>query len=468
MTSSTSILGLPYIQPAQAQKHVTHNEALRVLDALVQMVVLARDLTVPPVSVETGDCYLVASSAQGAWTGHDAEIAIYENGVWSFIAPLTGWQAYDTAQGVRVTFDGTDWVSDEVTTVDTLGINAVADGFDRLSVASDAVLLNHAGSNHQLKINKAAVSDTASLLFQTGFSGRAEMGLAGNDDFSFKVSADGATWFEALRIDAATGGVTFGQTAWRDVLSAPRTYFVDPLLGNDTGDGLTLGAGAFATLDHALTVVQGIDARGHAVGIQLADGTYSISSPLEISMPIVGASKLTITGNVASPDLVILDGVDEVFKVSDGTLALEGVRLQNASTADATIHVSNKGLVRLAHVDFGVAGGHIIVVENGNLALDGPYSISGGAKYHLQLLEGGVADFQSQTVTLTSVVNFSSAFVSCARCSVAQMPALTFVGTATGRRYKVWLNGVINTSNEGETYFPGDVDGVESTGGVYN
>jgi hypothetical protein len=62
-------------------------------------------------------------------------------------------------------------------------------------------LLNHDGAGHQLKINKAAAADTASLLYQDAFSGRAELGLAGDDDFHFKVSPDGSTWKQAILID---------------------------------------------------------------------------------------------------------------------------------------------------------------------------------------------------------------------------------------------------------------------------
>ena len=43
----SAILSLPYILPAQAQKHVTHNEALRMLDLLVQLVVTSRQVTTP-------------------------------------------------------------------------------------------------------------------------------------------------------------------------------------------------------------------------------------------------------------------------------------------------------------------------------------------------------------------------------------------------------------------------------------
>ena len=50
MSDTSAILSLPYLQPAQAQKHVTHNEALQLLDVLVQMAVIARSLSLPPTS----------------------------------------------------------------------------------------------------------------------------------------------------------------------------------------------------------------------------------------------------------------------------------------------------------------------------------------------------------------------------------------------------------------------------------
>ncbi len=37
MSDQSTLLSLPYIMPAQAQKHLTHNEALRTLDTLVQL-----------------------------------------------------------------------------------------------------------------------------------------------------------------------------------------------------------------------------------------------------------------------------------------------------------------------------------------------------------------------------------------------------------------------------------------------
>jgi len=56
-------LGLPFITAAQAQKHVTHNEAIRALDAIVQLSVLSRQQLSPPIDAVNGDRYIVPVNA---------------------------------------------------------------------------------------------------------------------------------------------------------------------------------------------------------------------------------------------------------------------------------------------------------------------------------------------------------------------------------------------------------------------
>ncbi len=212
MPDNSPILNLPYILPAQAQKHVTHNEAIRLLDIIVQLAVGSRALTVPPATPDVGERYIVAAGATGAWAGRATQIAVWGETGWVYVVPQAGWQAYVTDEAADVTFDGAAWNTLGLPTqLPQLGLNAAASATNRLTVAAAATLLNHDGAGHQVKVNKAGAGDTASLLFQTGFSGRAEMGLAGDDNFSIKVSADGSAFSSALMADAATGEVTLPQ-----------------------------------------------------------------------------------------------------------------------------------------------------------------------------------------------------------------------------------------------------------------
>lgn len=248
------VLGLPYLQPAQAQKHVTVNEALRTLDAVAQLAVADRDRTAPPALPAPGDRHIVAAGATGAWAGQDHRIALWEApGAWVFLAPGPGWRAWVAAEGAVATFDGAAWAGPEALPLaaDRLGLGgAAADATNRLAVASAATLLTHpgAGGGHQLKLNKAAAADTASLLFQTGFSGRAEMGTAGSDDFAVKVSADGAAWVTALSADRATGRAALpaGLTLPAGSAAAPAAAFAgdaDTGLWHPAADAVGIAAG---------------------------------------------------------------------------------------------------------------------------------------------------------------------------------------------------------------------------------
>ena len=215
----TPNLELPYILASQAQKHVTHNEAIRKLDALVHLSVLDRNATAPPANPNDGDRYIVASGGTSAWSGFDAMIAAWQDGAWMFYAAQEGWVAWVASELSLLAFDGSNWSvvggggGGSVNPTPLVGINATADVNNRLLLSSPASLFNHDGNGHQIKVNKNTDTDTASLLFQTAFSGRAEMGLTGSDDFQFKVSPDGSTFVDAITIDKATGKVSLPNTS---------------------------------------------------------------------------------------------------------------------------------------------------------------------------------------------------------------------------------------------------------------
>jgi hypothetical protein len=108
--STTPHLLLPYLMAAQAQKHVTVNEALRLLDAMGQLAVLDRTRAVPPASPTEGDRHIVAAGGSGAWSGWDGEIAAFIDGVWMRLPPRPGWCIWVADEAALVIRTGTDWV----------------------------------------------------------------------------------------------------------------------------------------------------------------------------------------------------------------------------------------------------------------------------------------------------------------------------------------------------------------------
>jgi hypothetical protein len=130
--NETVHLALPFIAAAQAQKHVTHNEALRILDALVMLAVQDRDLSAPPGSPADGDRYLVKPTGTGAFAGKDGQIAHYRDGAWAFHAPQAGWICYVEDEDTPIVFDGSAWqpllgTMPELQNLARLGLGTVAD-----------------------------------------------------------------------------------------------------------------------------------------------------------------------------------------------------------------------------------------------------------------------------------------------------------------------------------------------------
>jgi Protein of unknown function (DUF2793) len=202
-------LKLPLLAAGQSQKHVTMNDGLTMLDALAQLTVTNRTRTTPPISSLEGDCYLVAANPTGSWIGHTDEIARFDSGGWIFHQPSEGWRCYVIAEQALLVRLAGQWVAAASPVAPALfGINTSADSTNRLALKSNASLFDHVGAGHQLKINKATAVQTATVLFQNTYSGRAEMGLMGDDKFRIKGSANGTAWKDVLIADPATGLAT--------------------------------------------------------------------------------------------------------------------------------------------------------------------------------------------------------------------------------------------------------------------
>ena len=113
MPNTTGRLLLPYILQSQSQKEVTHNDALNILDVLIQAVVQEVGLNTPPGSPTVGQCWVVGSSPTGAWAGKASQIAqAADGGGWFFVAPFKRLKLWNETTDEYVMFDGTNWVSE--------------------------------------------------------------------------------------------------------------------------------------------------------------------------------------------------------------------------------------------------------------------------------------------------------------------------------------------------------------------
>jgi hypothetical protein len=99
---------MPYLEVNQAQKEITHNEALNVLDVFVQAVVKSQ-AAAPPVTPEPGDAHIIIAPATGAWTGKEGQVAYYQGGTWYFFMPFAGLRVWDKASQVALVYKGTTW-----------------------------------------------------------------------------------------------------------------------------------------------------------------------------------------------------------------------------------------------------------------------------------------------------------------------------------------------------------------------
>jgi len=205
--ADTTQFKLPLVQAAQAQKHVTVNEALARLDALAQVRLGSISLATPPVLVGDGAAYFVPVGAVNEWGGQVGKIAIYANGGWVFVAPAIGWRAYVVDIAKEAIFDGVKW-RPEASAVATGGAGTFhrVTEFDQIIMAGNTVSTSILIKNGQQVI---------------GVTGRVISAITGT----------GVTGWE-LGVAASTNrygsGLGIGKNSWlRGLSGTPVTYWAD-------------------------------------------------------------------------------------------------------------------------------------------------------------------------------------------------------------------------------------------------
>lgn len=252
----------------------------------------------------------------------------------------------------------------------------------------------------------------------------------------------------------------------REVLTANRTYYVRTD-GSDSNTGLVNNAGgAFLTIQRAVNVAKTLDSNGFDVTISVGDGTRTVGA--EVNGPLVGGGNLNIIGNTATPANCVINATSaDCFHYTNNALGVvRGFKLTTTTSGNA-LSTDLGSYLTYGNMDFGAcASAQVAVGTEANCFAAFNYTISGSAVSHFHTGAPAVLFVNPITITLTGTPAFSAYFAGTAG-GYQILSSLTFVGSATGKRYLAHKNGTIDTFQTSETYLPGDVAGTTESGGKY-
>jgi hypothetical protein len=272
--------------------------------------------------------------------------------------------------------------------------------------------------------------------------------------------------------DHAITGTVGPDVGARELLTANRTYYVRTD-GSDSNTGLANTAGgAWLTLQHAMdTIAATIDMAGFEVVISIGAGTFD---GLYVK-PCVGGFVQFVGSGVASTTVGPETGVGlgcflsatADFSVNEMTIdpgaTYAGIYLYGICTCFLGTLDQQSGDLGFTNSN----GSWCIYIESlSNLAI-GNATIDVSGTWDMCFYLGGacnVLDFAAWTMTGTP--SFATAFIFNNAGRYIRGDS-TFTGAATGQRYIVDVNAAINTLGAGANFFPGDIAGAETNGGVY-
>lgn len=365
--ATTPRLGLPLVEAGQAQKHVTHNAALTLVDRLLCAVALDRDLGTPPASPAVGATWIVAAGATGAWAGATGRLATWTGVSWDLRVPATGQTVWVADEDRLYVWTGAAWDdllgailtgAGGLQNLQRLGLGTTADAANPFAAKLNAALfaartVAEGGTGDlRLVLGKEATAGVAALQFRTNWVGRAEIGLVGADDLALRNSADGTTFVDRLKI---AGGQVLHD---KGTAAAPGIAFLDApgtgLVGL-SGAGLAVATGGVERLR--------VDATG-AVGI---GGLGTSRLHLQGNSDSTAALQIRNTTAGATAGLYVSDGSRLVLGQPGGATALVAtvpggrigigtaapaarLHLEGASSIDAALLLFNSSGTRLCHV----------------------------------------------------------------------------------------------------------------------
>lgn len=261
-------LKLDYLAPNQLQKHLTLNETITRLDALIACAVDGADVSDAPAGAVDGTLIITGESPEGDLSAFAPGALLQKDqGLWTQIEAPDGLIVLDRQGGALKVRHQAGWhdaatLIGPLSNLASLGINTTPDALNRFAARLNAALWTAQpaaeGGTGDLRyvLNKESGANTLSLLFQSDWQGRAEIGLIGDDDFTFKVCDDEGQWREAIVIDRSDGRAHFPSGVRGSVQPGlVRGQQPGPVFTLDAG-ALSLRAGVGLLLDGASHLIE--------------------------------------------------------------------------------------------------------------------------------------------------------------------------------------------------------------------
>lgn len=218
--SESPNFALPFLAAAQAQKHVTMNEALARLDALAAPTALSADADVPAAAVE-GDAFIVPSGATGVWTGRDGSLAFWISDGWSFAAPRPGWRVWVIDRDAPAIWTGSTW-----------RFGAIGAAPAGAATAARLIVGDHQIAAGAVSTTALAIPDRAVVI---GVTARVTEEIVGAGLTGWRLGVAGAEDRYGSSIGLAVGSIVNGVTG------TPVAYYADTPLQLEAQGGAFAG-----------------------------------------------------------------------------------------------------------------------------------------------------------------------------------------------------------------------------------
>lgn len=271
--------------------------------------------------------------------------------------------------------------------------------------------------------------------------------------------SDGAGTYYALNLPALVklGGNT--------------TLFVGTA-GLDSNPGITAGT-AFQTIQGAWNfAMANLDIGGCVLTVQVLNGAYAAGCFATGRITGQdGIGRVIFVGNPSTPanvTIAIPNGGAGFAAQNGAEITVQGVTI-SGNDALAGLYAANGGVIYHSDLIFGAMTNslHQLCV-GGLIQANGNYSISGGARYHMQASGSGAnISVQNRAITVSGTPGFTQQFAFVTQLAFLSVVGTTFTGGATGQRYFVTVNSAITGTGAAANFFPGDAPGAASSGGLY-